>query len=131
MKTSKIKTIHSCKEFASQTGTIYYHCLTMDNADEINIGKKKQQAVGDELTYELVGGDDGQQRFKKAKTAQKDNFKGGFVPKDQDAILYQTCLKIAGEFLISNPTNFTPEAVNEEAFRMAQIAKKNIELLKS
>ena len=71
-KTAKITAVHQAKEFKGANGTTYYHNLTLDNGDEINIGKKKVMQVGDSITYELTGGDDGQQRFKKAKSAQAD-----------------------------------------------------------
>jgi hypothetical protein len=72
MNTSKIKEVVSVKPFTNSFGTTQYHCLIMDNGDEINIGKKDIQKVGWELTYELTGGDDSQQRFKKAKAAKKE-----------------------------------------------------------
>lgn len=98
MKTSKIKTVHSAKEYAGKNGVTIYHNLTMENGDEINIGKKKTCVVGDELTYELTGDDDGQQRFKKAKSVQpENNFKAGYKsePKDQGIITYLSCLSSA------------------------------------
>lgn len=79
MKTSKIKTIHGePKPFTNNYGTTYYHNLEMENGDKINIGKKSQCQVGWELTYELTGEDDGQQEFKKAKSAKKEegSYKG-------------------------------------------------------
>lgn len=72
MKTAKIKEVVSTKPFTNSFGTTHYHCLVMDNGDEINIGKKDIQKVGWELTYELTGGDDGQQKFKKAKSVKKE-----------------------------------------------------------
>ena len=65
IKTSKIKTVVQCK-FHQSSGN-YYHNLEMENGDKINIGKKKQQSVGWELTYEIV--DEGQE-YNKAKSAK-------------------------------------------------------------
>lgn len=67
IKTSKIKTVVQCK-FHQSSGN-YYHNLEMENGDKINIGKKKQQSVGWELTYEIV--DEGQE-YNKAKSAKKE-----------------------------------------------------------
>ena len=136
MKTAKITAVHQCKEFNGQHGLMYYLNLTLDNGDEINIGKKKKMEVGEEITYELTGGDDGQQRFKKAKSVQKENtFKGGnFQPKDQDSIIYQTCLKSATELFCNrgNPAiEITAKMLSDYTFDLAKQSKANIEKLKS
>lgn len=73
--TAKIKRVVNVKEYTNSHGTTHYHNLEMDNGDKINIGKKKVQEVGNELTYEIVGDkkQDGtyQQEFPKAKSVQK------------------------------------------------------------
>jgi len=76
MKTSKIKRIESVKEWGEGERKILYHNLEMENGDKINIGKKKPQEVGYELTYEIIGED---QEYNKAKSVQKQEggFKGG------------------------------------------------------
>ena len=68
IKTSKIKKVESAKPYAGKHGTTIYHNLEMENGDKINIGKKSEQKVGWELTYEII--DEGQE-YNKAKTAQK------------------------------------------------------------
>jgi hypothetical protein len=140
MTTSKIQTVHQCKPFNGQNGTTYYHNLTMENGDEINIGKKKEMNVGEELTYELTGGDDGQQRFKKAKSVQPENksFSGGgksFVD-NSNAILYQTCLKAVSENYAARTGSTLIELKIEEidriatlALHLAKLSKENIKLL--
>lgn len=137
MKTSKIKTVHSAKPFTNAHGTTIYHTLTMENGDEINIGKKKELSVGVELTYELTGGDDGQQRFKKAKSVQKIdeskpiNFYND--PEKQDSILYQCCLKIASDIFVQTKSvtdENEPSRINDFALALAQRAKHDIKLLK-
>lgn len=82
MKTSKVKEVTNVKEWAGSNGTVYYHNLIMENGDKINIGKKKQLNVGDELTWELTE-QDGSSEYPKAKTVnpefqkkQADNTKG-------------------------------------------------------
>jgi len=108
MKTAKVTTVHGVKPFNGQNGTTYYCNLTLDNGDEINIGKKKAVVVGDELTYELTGGDEGQQRFKKAKSVNP-QFNGGSqsqsAPKQETnwrakdlAIIHQNALSQANSF---------------------------------
>lgn len=135
MKTSKIKEVHSCKPFTGQNGTTYYHNLTMENGDEINIGKKKEQSVGEELTYELTGGDDGQQRFKKAKSVnpqQQQTGGGKFQGADQDAILFQVALKGTCDLMAKAALGGVPneEDVANYALKLAQLSKANIQKLK-
>ncbi len=69
IKTSKIKTVVSAKPYTGPHGTTIYHNLEMENGDKINIGKKNEQKVGYELTYEIV--DEGQE-YNKAKSAKKE-----------------------------------------------------------
>ena len=70
MKTSKVKLIQDTKEWNGGNGTVYYHNLELENGDKINIGKKKQLQIGDEITYEITG-DEGQHEYTKAKSVQK------------------------------------------------------------
>lgn len=70
MKTSKIKEVVSMKPHENSFGITLYHSLVMENGDKINIGKKKEQLVGWELTYEIV--EEGQQEYNKAKAVQKE-----------------------------------------------------------
>jgi hypothetical protein len=65
MKTSKIKEVVSTK--AHSNGNIY-HNIIMENGDKINIGKKKVQQVGWELTYEIVDEQSGE--YKQSKSVQ-------------------------------------------------------------
>ena len=55
MTTSKIKEIHSVKEYNGQNGMVYYFDITMENGDRGNIGKKKKDAysVGMSIDYTL------------------------------------------------------------------------------
>jgi hypothetical protein len=81
MKKSKIKRIESAKPFNGNHGTIIYHNLEMENGDKINIGKKTEQKVGWELTYEII--DEGQE-YNKAKAVKEEgaSYSGG--PKKND-----------------------------------------------
>lgn len=104
--TSKIKTVAQCK--LHQSSGNYYHNLEMENGDKINIGKKKQQQVGWELTYEII--DEGQE-YNKAKAAQKvetinpvSNTGSDFKkferdPSIQRQIVAQSCISSAVAFL--------------------------------
>lgn len=74
-KTSKIKTVVSSKPYTGANGVTIYHNLLMENGDKINIGKKKPQEVGWELTYQVI--DEGQE-YNKAKSVQPET--GGFTP---------------------------------------------------
>jgi hypothetical protein len=79
MKSSKVKKVVSIKDWNSPNGVIKYHLLEMENGDKINIGKKKELAIGDSIDYEIIG-DPGQHEYTKAKTAKKD-FKPSFDAK--------------------------------------------------
>lgn len=72
VKTSKIKAVHNVNEYTNNHGTTLYHHLEMENGDKIDIGKKKRQQIGWELTYEIIG-DLGQHEFTKAKAAKLEN----------------------------------------------------------
>lgn len=72
MKTSKIKLVNEVNQYTNDYGVTYYHLIVMENGDKINIGKKKKQLEGWELTYELIG-DAGQHEYTKAKSVQKEN----------------------------------------------------------
>lgn len=106
IKTSKIKSVNGeIKPFTNNYGTTYYHNLEMENGDKINIGKKSQCQVGWELTYELTGEDDGQQEFKKAKSAKMEgsdfkpsNSNGGNSDTRQQSIVRQSSLDRAVQY---------------------------------
>ena len=134
METSKVKEIKEVKEWGEGDRKTYYHNLVMDNGSKINIGKKKQLSIGDELTYEITG--DNQQEFRKAKSAQKEFSKGGYQKPDQDAILYQVALKGVMDFynthtdLSYKENHFNPTDINKLAFEIAKMAKAGISKLK-
>ena len=105
MKTSKIKTVVSIKPHQTEKyGTTFYHNLEMENGDKINIGKKKEQQVGWELTYEIT--EQGQQEYNKAKAVAPESFKksNNYTPSNssnddrQLLIVKQSSIKAAVEF---------------------------------
>jgi hypothetical protein len=123
IKTSKIKEVVNIKPHTNNYGTTYYHNLQMDNGDKINLGKKKEQQVGWELTYEIT--EEGQQEFNKAKAVVPEGFKsngtpGSFnKPKEnyddrQVSIVRQSSLKMSIEYLKG------AEASLEEVFETAE-----------
>lgn len=71
MKTSRVKVVASVKDWNSPNGVIKYHMVELENGDKINIGKKKELQVGDEITYEIIG-DLGQHEYTKAKSVKKE-----------------------------------------------------------
>ena len=71
VKSAKITEIGEVKPYTNSFGTTLYHNLTLDNGDKINIGKKAECRIGWEITYTLDDSDDGQQEFRKAKSAAK------------------------------------------------------------
>lgn len=98
MKTSKVKTIHSVKEYNSGRGTIYYHNLELENGDKINLGKKKQQQVGWNIYYEILD-TDGQHEFAKSKAVAPPEDVTKSVGSKDDLILRQVAFKGAIEVL--------------------------------
>ena len=105
MKTSKIKTVVSIKPHKTEKyGTTFYHNLEMENGDKINIGKKKEQQVGWELTYEIT--EQGQQEYNKAKAVAPESFNksNNYTPSNssnddrQLLIVKQSSIKAAVEF---------------------------------
>ena len=102
-KTSNIKKVVNIKEYEGKYGKTLYHDLEMENGDKINIGKKKEQQEGWELTYDIT--EFGQQEFNKAKAVAPEGFKHKtFSPKTQGKsddvqlmIVKQSCLKCAVE----------------------------------
>ena len=104
MKTSKIKTVVSIKPHKNSYGETFYHNLEMENGDKINIGKKKEQQVGWELTYEIT--EQGQQEYNKAKAVAPESFNksNNYTPFNssnddrQLLIVKQSSIKAAVEF---------------------------------
>jgi len=105
MKTSKIKTVVSIKPHQTEKyGTTFYHNLEMENGDKINIGKKKEQKIGWELTYEIT--EQGQQEYNKAKAVAPESFNksNNYTPSNssnddrQLLIVKQSSIKAAVEF---------------------------------
>ena len=105
MKTSKIKTVVSIKPHQTEKyGTTFYHNLEMENGDKINIGKKKEQKVGWELTYEIT--EQGQHEYNKARAVAPESFNksNNYTPSNssnddrQLLIVKQSSIKAAVEF---------------------------------
>jgi hypothetical protein len=118
MTTSKIKKVANIKEYEGKYGLTFYHDLEMENGDKINIGKKKEQLEGWELTYEIV--EKGQQEYNKAKAVAPEGFKPKtFTPKPQGKsddiqlmIVKQSCLKASAEM---NPSGTDREQIIDDA----------------
>ena len=105
MKTSKIKTVVSIKPHQTEKyGTTFYHNLEMENGDKINIGKKKEQKVGWELSYEIT--EQGQHEYNKARAVAPESFNksNNYTPSNssnddrQLLIVKQSSIKAAVEF---------------------------------
>ncbi len=113
MKTSKIKTVVSIKPHQTEKyGTTFYHNLEMENGDKINIGKKKEQKVGWELTYEIT--EQGQHEYNKARAVAPDSFNQSSPKQDvnvNNSIARAVAFKGAVEF----DNQCTPEVVLKNA----------------
>jgi len=131
MKTSKIKEVKSVSEPYGQY-KVLYHKLIMDNGDKLDIGKQKEQQVGWELTYEIIG--DGQQEYNKAKAVSPDKFKSNgqtsYKKSDnvQNLIVRQSSLKAAVDYC--RGSNCSPEEVCENAQLFADwVMEKKMEVI--
>lgn len=120
IKTSKIKEVVEVKPFTNAHGTTLYHSLIMDNGDKINLGKKKEQQVGWELTYEIT--ETGQQEFNKAKSAQQDggvNYSrsnaSNSYQRNQSSIIAQFAFREANLMLIHSGY---PDGVNSTSQKL-------------
>lgn len=137
MKTSKIKSIEPSGSFESKYGKMFKFIYGFEDGTVLTANSKSESCpfkVGDEVEYEVkVENTYGKQgTVGKPKDPNQPQGGGGFKgqPKDQDAILYQTCLKITAEVHGGNAMIPTPEQVSEYAMKLAKLAKANIELLK-
>ena len=75
--TSKIKQVVNKKEFTNKYGTTIYHDLLMENGDKIQIGKKKEQLVGWELSYRIENEGAGESgEYKKASAIKPEEVEG-------------------------------------------------------
>lgn len=101
MKTAKITSIDSVKQWTGPNGMLYYHKLQMENGDKIDIGKKTEMSVGKEIHYSITG--PGQGGYQKAKSEQPQNNTAFTSPNQQPnddrqkSIVRQSCLKGAIE----------------------------------
>lgn len=75
MITAKVKEIVDVREWSGPNGMVYYHKLVMDNGDQGELGKKKNNAFqpGDSLTYTI----ESTQYGNKFKEVQQNGFGGG------------------------------------------------------
>ena len=123
IKTAKIINVKNVSEPYGKYKTLY-HNVEMDNGDKINIGKAKEQQVGWELTYKIVG--DGQQEYNKAQAVQPEggfhttaghvvSKSGGNFSKDKNKQITElACLKVAAAIsaaYIGQGHKITPESV--------------------
>ena len=127
MKTSKIKTVVSIKPHQTQKyGTTFYHNLEMENGDKINIGKKKEQKIGWELTYEIE--EQGQHEYNKARAVAPESFNksNNYTPSNssnddrQLLIVRQSSLTRAIEFMQLNNTKCTEDELLNQAETFVQ-----------
>jgi hypothetical protein len=134
-KTSTIKEVNGVKEWNGGNGKVYYHDLTMENGDKINMGVKSALKVGDELTYYFTD-DVGQQEFTKAKKPKiefqqnqpsqgKQTYSGG--NNNTNNIMYQVILKgVMDYFSAHEPMIFNAENINQLTTSIFMQAKSNL-----
>ena len=110
IKTSKIKVVKSIKPYNGTNGTVYYHLLDMENGDKINIGKKKELQVSEEICYQMI--EVGQQEYNKSKSAQPEQpaFTGGF--KKQQGTTASFALAYAKDWCLGLHNAGTPQTAD-------------------
>ena len=127
MKTSKIKTVVSIKPHQTEKyGTTFYHNLKMENGDKINIGKKKEQKIGWELTYEIT--EQGQHEYNRARAVASESFNksNNFTSSNssnddrQLLIVRQSSITRAIEFMQLNNTKCTDDELLKQAETFVQ-----------
>jgi len=104
MKNSIVKSIQPNGTWEGKYGLMYKFEIGFENGDKINIGKKKEQKVGWELTYEIT--EQGQQEYNKAKAVAPESFNksNNYTPSNssnddrQLLIVKQSSIKAAVEF---------------------------------
>jgi len=116
MTTSKIKEIVKTNPFTNSYGTTIYHHLLMENGEKIDIGKKTEQKVGWELTYEIIG--DNQQEYRKAKASKPEDRPASTnqaIDNRQASIVAQFCFREANLILINRGFSgqYNEDAVDE------------------
>lgn len=132
---SKVKVIQQVKEWAGNNGTVYYHNVEMENSDKINIGRKKQLEIGDELSYEII---DSGQEYNKAKWKKEELITNSTKPvfnSNQDAILYQSTMKEVMAYFLTNGFNgetdlkSNMDAISDTCLYLSKKSKSNIKKL--
>lgn len=115
MKTSKITEVVETKNWDGPNGTIIYHQLKMENGDKIEIGKKTNLNVGDEIHYEIK---DTSQEYNKSKSVNpewKDKPIGGgsFKGKSNNASFALSYAKdiFVAHGALGTTTGMTPDDV--------------------
>ena len=121
MKTSKIKTVVSIKPHKNSYGETFYHNLEMENGDKINIGKKKEQQVGWELTYEIT--EQGQQEYNKARAVAPESFNKSNNYKPSNSSNDDRQLLIVKQSSIKAAVEFDNQCTIEDMLKNAEIIK--------
>lgn len=129
MTKSKVEKIVEVKPWTGTNGTVLYHTLEMDNGDKINIGKKKELAIGEEITYEIT---DSGHEYNKAKTVMENPSFGGKGKSDDyvkgievgHAINNAVNLICAGAELDIKECKSTEEKIYESAKVIMAIANR-------
>ena len=124
--TAKIKEVVRTKDHTNSYGTTIYHDLVMDNGDKIQIGKKKLQQVGWELSYQIV--EEGHE-YNKANSIKPEDVGGSSGSSSssssaksesvQNMIVAQSCISSACALLQGSSKNNSEEVlkVAEEFYK--------------
>lgn len=123
MKTGKITEIKQVKEWNGGNGVVYYHQLVMDNGDKIEIGKKSQLSIGDELNYEITD-TSGQHEFSKAKNVNPDFQKTQPSGDNLKGIKIGHALNCASVIFSGAGSSVSDQQLEEMAIRIYRISDK-------
>lgn len=119
------KIVHNVRQYPSANGMIYYHELTFDNGDKGQYGSKedtcKKFTEGQEHEYTIEEKSNGAYKNYQIKPIQPQQHVGGFKgqPKDEGAIIAQSCLNYSTQFYQQRSAG-TEDKIFELAERMHQ-----------
>jgi hypothetical protein len=139
MKQSKVKSCQANGTWESPNGLFYKFEYLMEDGAVVNAMHKTQKHfdIGELVEYEITKPEYNSGKVGKPKEVFTPQA-GNFAPKDkgtQNAILFQVCIKIAGELFVSSNNKAlgnelpTPEQVVEYASKLATLSKTEIEKL--
>jgi len=136
MKTAKVVSVEFTQSFEYNNEMYYQHKYLLNDGTELLANHKKMNpiAAGTDVEFEVKGNDkNGMPKGTVKELRANTNFGGGSkYEKDTVSILYQTCLKIAGDMFSRYPSNIEVQPIQVKNFagELCRMAKADIEAIK-